>query len=325
MSFISISYFTSFLICLWLIFFILSKNPKELENRVCAMLIGSFAVWNFALTFYITSDSFKYAMFWINISSIGWCSFAGLAIWLALVKYKLMKWYFYPFIVLFPLFFIYKQWTGYLVFNLIKHSNGWSTVWSLSIWPLLFYAYYVSFIILSLSFVFISIKKRKYIFEKKRSKLIIVSAIIFLLAATITDILLPQLKVYVVPVIGSIFSVILAAGIVYSIARYNFMTLTPAYAASDILSTMSDSLILIDTEGKIIEANNSILNLLGYTKVEFIGSPAEILFLGQTVSNVASRWDILLKEDSFRDKMIAFRTKNGEYIPVSFSGICNER
>ena len=135
----------------------------------------------------------------------------------------------------------------------------------------------------------------------------------------VTDIILPRLHIYSFPSIGCALALILASAIIYGITKYRLMVITPAYAASEILATMSDSLILIDTEGKIIKVNNAILNLLGYTIGEFIGSPAEILFPEQIASDTAGKLDTLAKENSFRDKQIFFRTKNGENIPVSFS------
>ncbi len=323
---LNIAYYFSFLICVWLIFFIISKNPKGLANKVCAMLILCFAIWNFSVLFLQNSKSGNEAMLWKNISSFGWCGFAGFAIWLSYIitwkdiGKKIIKWHFYPLIFIFPAFFIFMQWNGYLVVNFTKHAYGWVYEWSTSIWPMLFFVYYFSFIILALAFAYLSINKRIYNFEKKRKRLIIISASIFLIAASTTEIVLPLLKVYIVPPIGSIFSVILAAAFVYSINKYKFLSLNPAYAASDIISNMSDSLILIDSESKIIEANNALLNMLGYSSYELIGSGAEKLFMGQRPANAAVKWELLFKKESFKNIKIVFRTKDGDDIPISFSG-----
>ncbi len=264
------------------------------------------------------STDIKKAILWLNISSFGWCSFAVFAILLSyfstrLNEKKFMKWYVYPLIFLFPVFFSYMQWTGHLANNLIKQTYGWTPVWSSSIWPPLFFAYYVLFTILALTLGLIFAKKRKSN-EKKRVKSIIISALVVLIIGTIAEILLPH---NIIPLFLPIITVLLSAWIVYSITIQKFMTLTPAYAASDILSTMSDSLILIDREEKIIETNNAVLNLLGYVRDEIIGSRAEKLFSGLKAT---VKWDMLFKEESFRNEQISFRTKNGEYIPVSFSG-----
>jgi PAS domain S-box-containing protein len=305
-----------------MMFFILTKNLKALSKLVCILLISSIAVWNFAFVFIQNSVSHDFAIFWLNISSLGWCSIAVFALWLSLVLTErekvLSKWYFYLIIFSITIFFIYKQWTGYLINDIIRQSYGWSPLWSESVWPWFFYAYYCSIPLTVLYIGYTTIKKRNYFFEK-RIKLTITSGYIFFTSAVVTDIILPRLHIYSFPSIGCALALILASAIIYGITKYRLMVITPAYAASEILATMSDSLILIDTEGKIIKVNNAILNLLGYTIGEFIGSPAEILFPEQIASDTAGKLDTLAKENSFRDKQIFFRTKNGENIPVSFS------
>jgi PAS domain S-box-containing protein len=97
------------------------------------------------------------------------------------------------------------------------------------------------------------------------------------------------------------------------------MTITPAYAASDILATMSDSLILISPEGNFIEVNNSTLALLGYTKEELIGSPATIIFPEGTAQFLDNKEESLVKKEFFNKHQIFLRTKEGEDIPVIFS------
>ncbi len=228
------------------------------------------------------------------------------------------KWYFYL-IFLIPAFFIYKQWSGGLIFDIVRKSYGWSHIWSKSLWPWIFYVSYISILTVSFYFGFTSIKKQKYIYEKKRIKLIIYSGLFFLISATIADVVLPQLSIYIIPPVGSIMALIVAGAFVYEITKYGFMTLTPAYAASDILATMSDSLILIGEEGKIIEVNNAVLILLGYTREEITGKPAMILFPQGLAQIVDNKKDFLPEEYSSGKHQIFLRTKKGEDIPVGFS------
>ena len=72
---------------------------------------------------------------------------------------------------------------------------------------------------------------------------------------------------------------------------------------------MSDSLILISPEGKIIEVNNAAMTLLGYAREEITGSPAEALLPeGGSIPG----------EGPPGENRIFLRTKKGENIPVSF-------
>ncbi len=323
MNIIFVIQYTASLLFLWLIFFVLYKNPKAVLNRTCALLLGCFVIWNFFTAYHYTAKTEEIAMLLLNISSIGWCSFPSFALWFALVftgKEKLLrKWYFYFFILIIPAFFIYKQWTGYLYNHNIKEYYGWTDIWSNSIWNNIFYVYYFSFMLISISLCYFFILKAKNSFEKKQARIIVITGITPIVLGSITDILLPILNINFLPQLGGIFTLIWAGGIVYAITKYGLMVLTPAYAASDILATMSDSLILISPENTIIEMNNAALKMLGYKSNEITGNSVEILFPESYKTFIENESEKFFKENSFRNCQDFLRTKNGEDIPVSFS------
>ena len=155
MSILVLLHFLSSVIYLYLAGFVLYKNPRALLNRVCALLILCFAIWSFGAIFIsdavFSEDTARLAM---NIYCIGWCSFASFSLWFCLLftkKEKILKNKFiYPLFFFLPIFFIYKQWTGFLVANYIQQPYGWSYTWSKSIWHLLFYSYYSLFMVLAL-------------------------------------------------------------------------------------------------------------------------------------------------------------------------------
>jgi diguanylate cyclase (GGDEF)-like protein/PAS domain S-box-containing protein len=95
------------------------------------------------------------------------------------------------------------------------------------------------------------------------------------------------------------------------------MLITPTTAAENIISTMADSLILLDREGKIVDINKAMLDLSGYRKDELTGKSVEVLFQEKDFKNT-------LLEKSSRKATISnyelnFQTKTGENIPVLFS------
>ena len=88
---LSFLYYLSFLIYAWLVGFILYKNKESTINRVCALLISCFALWSFSFSFFNISSSVDTAKLWINIASLGWGSFASIAVWFFLVFTKRKK------------------------------------------------------------------------------------------------------------------------------------------------------------------------------------------------------------------------------------------
>ena len=88
-----------------------------------------------------------------------------------------------------------------------------------------------------------------------------------------SNVILPKLNVRIIPDIADIPGIIWAAGLVYAMVKYRFLAITPAMAADNILSTMSDSLIILDSKGKILQVNQATRDLLGYHDDEIKNRP----------------------------------------------------
>ncbi|HEX9983301.1 MAG TPA: ATP-binding protein [Thermoanaerobaculia bacterium] len=63
-----------------------------------------------------------------------------------------------------------------------------------------------------------------------------------------------------------------------AIRRYQLFDITPAFAAKNIVSTMSDALIVTDDEGWIRIVNDAACELSGYLRAELLGAPIGQLF-----------------------------------------------
>ncbi|HEX3043521.1 MAG TPA: ATP-binding protein [Bacillota bacterium] len=325
MTVLSLIHYTAFMIYLYLIFLVVAKNPKAALNRICALLICCFAIWSLGGTIFYAVTSENNAKLWCNISAFGGVSFASFHLWFSLKltnrERLLKKWYFYWLLFSIPAFFVYLHWAGNLA-RVVKELNGWAIVWPLSTWTILFYVYYLSFTFTSIYLIYRFGQSARYEYERKQAKLIVILSLIALVVGSINVILLPSLKFYLIPSMGSVTPLIWIAGIAYAITKYKLMVPTPAYAASDILATMSDSLILIGSDGKLIEANTATLNILGYSREELIGRPVEIL-LSSTEASFLKEIEILeqlFQKSIFNNYHIFYRAKNGTSIPVSISG-----
>ncbi len=78
----------------------------------------------------------------------------------------------------------------------------------------------------------------------------------------ITDILFGVMDFRAVPQVADILFMIMGIGLVYAISKYGLMSITPVAASDEILSTMNESLLLLDARGKVVFANKSTLTLL---------------------------------------------------------------
>jgi len=322
MNILPFLHFFVFLVYSCLLVFLLWKDPKSLLNRVCAVLIACFILWSFGSIFICNPRASKDTVrLFTNIDSLGWISFASLFLWFALIfaeKKKILKTrIIYLFIFILPLLLIYKQWIGVLTVDYIKQPWGWESVWSDSIWTYLFFLYYLSFVVIGLYLILNFGRKTEEPIKKRQAKIIFVATLVTLVLSTLTDVILPEFNIYTLPSLGNVTALIWAFGIVYVIARYKLMVITPVAAAENIISTMADSLILLDRQGNIASVNKAVLDLSGYGKDELTGKSVEIFFREKDFKSTLL--DKATKKEVIRNYELNFKAKTGDNIPVIFS------
>jgi len=90
----------------------------------------------------------------------------------------------------------------------------------------------------------------------------------------------------------------------------------------NVLDSMADTLVVIDSQGIIKKVNRATLKLLGYKEEEIVGRPVENI-LDQEKGGTLFRKDYLKKlmeKGTIHNFEMNYRTKRGEKIPMSFSG-----
>lgn len=305
-----------------LIGFVLHKDPKALLNRLCALAIAPFAVWTLGDAFFYSATSASNAMLWMNVASFGWCSFPVFLFWFYLAFTRndrlLRNRIFIILCLLAAAFFIYLQWAGYLIIDFIRQPYGWDTVWAGSAPTLLFSVYYL---LISCACIYLAYnfeRKTNKSYEKKQARLLYITPIIALILGSMTDVIFPVLKINFVPPVACIIILIWAGGLVYAITRYGLMTLTPSVAAENILSIMTDSLILVGMDGRITSVNRATLNILGYTAKELVNKEvSSIVTAKATDGNALLRQ--ALEQGRIGSRDATYITKNGEKVPVLLS------
>jgi len=125
------------------------------------------------------------------------------------------------------------------------------------------------------------------------------------------------LNIRTIPDLATLLSLIWVVGTVYAMVRYQFLAITPATAADNIIATMADCFILLDEYGDIITVNEATLNLLHYDKKELCGRSVYTLFKEEGLRSGVS--GDIIQRDNFRNRDDYFITKTGENIPVSLS------
>lgn len=323
MNILVIAHLFAFLVysCL-LLFLLLWKDGKSNQKTSCSFFISCFALWSFTYIFLynpeLTKDS---AILLDNIASCGWISFASFFLWFALIfsekKILLRNRLVYLLIFLPPLFFIYKKWTGVLISDYILKSFGWIGIWSKSVWTYLYFAYYLIFVLIAIGLIYNFGKKTKIVLRQKQAQIIFYTSLLSLLVSTFVEVFLPLSGIIQLPTLANVINLVLAGGIVFAILKYGFMTVTPIIAAQQIISTMADSLLLLDRDGNINCVNKALLDLSGYQEKELLGKSMELLLNKDEWQKILSFCQVHKK--TYKNIELNLNKKNGEQIPVILS------
>ena len=322
MNFFPFLHFFCFLVYVYLAVYIILKNPRSSLNKTCASLISCFALWTFSVIFIHNPETPKDIVRLLeNIACIGWISFSVFFLWFVLIftrKKKILKMKIvYLLFFILPLLFIYKQWTNYLIVDYVRQPYGWSYIWSDSIWPNMFYLYYLSMIVLGLYLILDFARKTDDLAVKKQSKIIFFSTFVAVFIGSVTNVLLQELRIYTMPDIGDMIGLIWVFGIVHSIVAYKFLVITPATAAENIVSTMTDCLILLDQEGNITNVNKATLELLEYKRGELKGKSFDILITEKDFKTALL--EKIVEGENIKNHDLKLKTKTDGDILVNFS------
>lgn len=172
--------------------------------------------------------------------------------------------------------------------------------------------------IVSLYFIGSFIVTTKTVYKKIQAKIIFITTVIPLVFGTLTDVILPVLNIGTFPDLANVFTLVWVVGLILAMVRFKFFTLTPAMAAENIISTMTDALILLNMRGTIVQVNQATLDLLEYKRDDLEGMGVEILFSDEHF--IENELPAIKKgQKVVKNNDLILKTKSGENVPVSFS------
>lgn len=312
--------FLAFMVCFFLGNFIYHKNPKSQLNKIIALtsiMVGFLAFVEFQ---YRQAETLQTALFWLKISTL-WPIVPSLLLHTSLIftnsrylKNKLTYLLIYlPGIIISAIGLS----TNLLIGGALKEYWGWTygfpanmTLYNImSIWTVVTVALAG---ILCLRYYL----KSKGL-KKKQAEYLFAGLYIPLIISFFSDAILPSMSLRVPEM--TMTTMTIGIGLFsYGIWKYKFPALTPAIAADNIVSTMSNFFFLLDEDLHIVTINQATKDLLGFVDSELIGKPLNIVF--------AEDGESLFKGNPFTgDKKsitnirATFKAKNSQLIPVFLS------
>ncbi len=310
----------AFLLCFFLGNFIYHKNSKSQLNLMIALLCILVGFLAFAEFQYRQTTDFQTAYVWLKVSGL-WPIVPAVLLHISLIftgKTDILKNKFTYLLIYIPAIVIsfYAVDTNLMLIGILKEYWGWTYVFPensllfdiMSVWTLLC-------VFLSGGLCLMYYLKNKNI-EKHQAKYLLIGLYFPLLITMATDLVLPTMSIRI-PETTMAMSTVGIGFISYGVWKYRFPALTAAVAADEIVSTMSNFLIMLDHDKNIITINNATIELLGYVKKDIIGKPVKYLFADNSQENAGKLFD------SDSNSIINFETrlksKYGEIIPVLLS------
>jgi len=308
--------------------FLLYKNKKSLLNKLCALAVAPFLIWSSAMIFFNAAEQARDAMLWLNVASFGWCSFP------VFVLFFFLEFTGYAEISKKPLlcaacalpavYCICQQWSGKLIYGLVRQPYGWSYKWALTPQSIFFFIYYLLVLGLCILLTVAYDRKARTNREKKTARLFVATTFVTTILASLTDIVFPMAGVTFVPPLGHALVLIWTMGFVYAINKYEIMTLTPASAAKEILNAMGEALLLLDKHKNILIVNKAASGLLGYADGGLAGKHVKLVLDPRTEKAIDLYALSQLSHPYITDA--EYCAKDGESISVSLSAaIVNDK
>lgn len=321
MSLLSFVHLFAFLVYSGIIVYFFWQDTKSPLNKVLIAFISTFAIWSFVfIFFYLPGVDLDTAKILNMIASFGWISFSMFYLWFVFVfteKHHILK---NPIIhiafFVIPSILIYKHFSGMLISGYTKKIWGWERIWSDSVWTYFFFLYYLSFTIIAFYLLYDFGQKTSEPMRRKQALTILYTSLISLIGGTIIEILMPLFNI-MIPSIANIINLVLVGGIVFAIIKYEFTTITPYTAAEQIISTMADSLALLDKDGCIISVNKALLDLSGFQNEELLRKPVNFLLKNDNLYKILT--ECIVKKEMKKEIEINLEAKNGEILPVLLS------
>lgn len=178
-----------------------------------------------------------------------------------------------------------------------------------------FLLFFIGSVLLTIGLYIVAVRREEQKLRRRRLRELLASFAIVLLACIDFG---PMLGASYRPIgyVPVILFLLFAWG---GIRRHRLGMITVARASREIIDTMSDALIVVDSERRIRVINESVTRMFGHTSAELLGRPVEFLEAIDGDTTITNSLQRAVERGAVRDDERIFLHKNGDRIDVSVS------
>lgn len=298
------------------------RDTKGRLNRIFAVFCAVLAYWIFSEFMYRSAPNFNSASLWVklHVAAAGWTGPIFLHFCMVFTgrddffKSKIKLLLFYLPSVLITILYSFTNLA--ITAPVIIQPVGWVFTFAKN---LTLYVIAISWIrgtaALGIILCFVYYFKTTNAIKKKQAFYVGLGMTLMLIPATVTSLIVPLMSGgKPTPFFGTFGFLLTVIFMAYAISKYQFFAIDPERAAKNIVSTMADSLVLMNAQGNILSANKATEDLLHYKENELIGKPANVLFEDKGLLKFFET-----KNWSVKNYETHYQTKEEQTLPILFS------
>ncbi|HNR89339.1 MAG TPA: PAS domain S-box protein [Spirochaetota bacterium] len=311
---LSLISFTSFLTLLYFSVSVLRTNPHAYINRGFFAMTMSWVVIAFSYSFLYNPISMAHVPVWVRIASIGWFLVPGTTLHATFFLIKRdqigLHWWIYPLMYL-PacVYLIADAASDTIVLGHIVFAFGGPDAAGVpSPWFAAFVATSFVYFSASLGMIFYWFLRSLPGEEKRVAGSFLAVGLPVLAVGTVTDGLLPLMKLIIVPPLAPVLISVWIAWIWLAISRHQVLDITPAVVNRQFLASIDRHQMLMENfmdivwtmnlDLRITFTSSSCLHLLGYTPEEMRGLLLNAYITPESFAKCASLLASELTNDS---------------------------
>lgn len=320
MNLIAVVSLVAALMCLGLGTTVLALNRKPLLNRLFFLTTVAGFIYAFSIVLMWISPNYDTAYIWHKVGTM-WPIFAALVFNFALVftqskfiKNQLNYLFLYlPAISLWLISLLTDAITAPPVIRYWGYNDLPGTSWLYPIsmlWATVLPI--AAFVVCLLHYL-----KAKDHIQKQSGLVVTIGFAIPIITYTVTNVAAPALHIDI-PNIGIFATLFCSVFVGYAIQKYELFEIDAGLAAENIISTIPDSLILANMDGRILKVNQNLISRSGYSEEEFIGH--KLVDFCNPPEAFLKIFEDLKNHGSIKDRELTVQLKTGERRLVLFSG-----
>ena len=280
-------------------------------------LVGFLAFAEFQ---YRQTTDFQTAYLWLKISGF-WPLVPPILLHISLIftgKTKILRNKFTYLLLYVPAIIIafYAVNTNLLLQGILKEYWGWTYVFPQESIIFIVMSIWTFICILLAGTLCVSYYLKNKNIKRLQAKYLIVGLYFPLMISMVSDLVLPLMTIRI-PETTMVMSTVGLGFISFGVWKYRFPALTAAVAADEIVSTMSNFLLMLDQDRNIVNINKATTELFGYEKSEIIGKPVGCIFAEQNHKTINDLFET--SSNSIINIETRIKTKNNDIIPVLIS------